>query len=149
MCAVLTCAGAGAISGIRCNYVLVMYLIMAINPPPGIYGVSVILPGYDSVVVTGGSSGNFTLSNSTVAVDCIFSDGSPLYSKEIQTALQPLDTFVPTCSQLDMFWTHLVANMSLCFIGCLISIVAAITNCATPCIEDRYNKKWSPSQEDV
>ena len=122
---------------------------MLLSTPPGIYGVTVILPGYDSIVLTGGGDSNFTLSNSTVAVDCIFSPGSQLYSEQIRSVLQPLDMFVPTCSQLDVFWTHLVANMSLCFIGCLISAVAAITNCATPCVEDRYRRKWSPPQEDV
>lgn len=107
----------------------------------GLYGTSVHLTGFDLLtdMPLGGSG-----SGQTSTTRCIFADSSPLYSSNFRTALSPLDTIVPSCEDLENVWTYLVANMSLCFIGLLVSMVAIVTNCITPCLEESYSKTWRP-----
>lgn len=113
----------------------------------GLYGVAVILPGYDSLILTGGSNTSVPVSNTTQTVECVFSPSSPFYPEDMRLVLRHIDELVPVCANLAYYWTHLVANMSLCFIGCVLSAVSAIASCATPCFEDRYQRKWSPQAE--
>lgn len=145
--AILTCMGAGGLSGLCDTSLSHLVENSPSSLPAGLYGVSVLLPGFNSLFISGGGTVNGSITNGTTVVSCIFSRGSPLVSEDIRTVLQPLDDFVPDCSQLVQYWTYLVSNMSLCFLGFVLSVVAAITNCATPCLEDRYQSKWSPKTD--
>ena len=166
--AIVTCIGAGGLSGqlgtapshLSVNSLTSPSLSSSSYTPPtppllplssplpaGLYGVSVLLPGYDTLLISGGDVVNTTITNGTTVVPCILSQNSRLFPENIRTVIQPLDDFVPNCSQLAHYWTFLVANMSLCFLGLLLSVVAIFTNCATPCLEDRYQRKWSPQTD--
>jgi len=84
------------------------------------------------------------------AVDrCIFFNGSNLYSVEFSNAFRPVDAIVGSCRDLADYWEFLISIMSLSFMGLLISVIAIITNCITPCVEDRYDSEWSPGKTDV
>lgn len=77
--------------------------------------------------------------------DCIFSDDSPLYTSSFRSSMQPLDGLVPSCEDLESHWKHLVSLMSLNCMGLLVSLVAIVINCVTPCVEDREdNIAWYP-----
>ena len=82
-------------------------------------------------------------------IDCIFTENAEVYSEGFRDTLEVIDQFVPSCDDLADFWTYLIANMSLCFLGLLVSMVALIANCLTPCIEERYGYMfWSPENKD-
>ena len=80
---------------------------------------------------------------------CVFSESSELYPENVRNVFQPIEEFVPSCDDLDEYWTFLVSIMSLSFIGLLVSIVGILTNCITPCVEDQYEQVWRPKTPDV
>ncbi|XP_003382524.1 PREDICTED: uncharacterized protein LOC100634672 [Amphimedon queenslandica] len=109
----------------------------------GLYGTAVHLPNFNSLIdstVTGSGSN----ANSTNTIRCIFSEDSELYSDNFRIVMNSLDTIIPSCDDLSDYWTYLIAIMSLCFIGTLVSLVALIVNCITPCVEDSYTKTYRP-----
>jgi len=109
----------------------------------GLYGTAVQLSGYDEFELRREQDGSG-------AVDrCIFFNGSNLYSVEFSNAFRPVDAIVGSCRDLADNWEFLISIMSLSFMGLLISIIAIITNCITPCVEDRYDSEWSPGKTDV
>ncbi|CAI8017584.1 hypothetical protein GBAR_LOCUS10664 [Geodia barretti] len=106
----------------------------------GIYGTSVQLDNYDQLQVLEGSGGS--------EGDCIFADGSPLYSESFRSSMEPLDRLVPSCEDLESYWKHLVSLMSLSIMGLLVSLVAIVINCVTPCVEDRADSiTWYPKTD--
>lgn len=104
----------------------------------GIYGTAVHLPKYSSLLVDSGSGDSQDIA-------CIFSDSSTLYGENVRMIFSPIEEYIGSCNDLNDYWTYLVAIMSLCFIGLLVSVVGIITNCITPCVEDRYQHSWKPS----
>jgi len=109
----------------------------------GLYGTAVQLSGYDEFELRREQDGSG-------AVDrCIFFNGSNLYSVEFSNAFRPVDAIVGSCRDLADNWEFLISIMSLSFMGLLISVIAIITNCITPCVEDRYDSEWSPGKTDV
>ena len=80
--------------------------------------------------------------------DCIFAEDSPLYSESFRSSMEPLDRLVPSCEDLESFWKHLVSLMSLSIMGLLVSLVAIVINCVTPCVEDRQDSiSWYPKTD--
>lgn len=79
--------------------------------------------------------------------DCIFSEDSPLYSESFRSSLESLDNLVPSCEDLEVYWKHLISLMSLNVLGLLVSVIAVVTNCLTPCIEDRRDAVWTPKTD--
>ena len=71
--------------------------------------------------------------------DCIFAVNSPLYTPGFRNAFRPIDGLIGSCENLLDFWEYLISLMSLSFMGLLISFIAIISNCVTPCLEERYN----------
>ena len=71
--------------------------------------------------------------------DCIFAVNSPLYTPGFRNAFRPIDGLIDSCENLLDFWEYLISLMSLSFMGLLISFIAIISNCVTPCLEERYN----------
>ena len=107
----------------------------------GVYGTAVHLPQFSELLTTG-SGGN-------QEINCIFSEDSTLFGSEARRFLSPIEEYVPSCNELNEFWTYLVALMSLSFIGLVVSIVGIISNCITPCVEDHYQHSWKPGNSDV
>lgn len=95
----------------------------------GLYGSAVHLPGYTTL-------------RSLNTTTCIFSDPSTLYSDKVRQDLRSLDSLVNSCVDLEPFWKYLISLMSLCFMGLVLSVIAIVTDCTTPCCEDEYRKKW-------
>lgn len=60
-----------------------------------------------------------------------------------------MDGLVNSCEDLDEFWKYLISIMSLSFVGFLVSILAIISDCAAPCVEERYDNKKLKSTSDV
>lgn len=80
--------------------------------------------------------------------DCIFSETSPLYTESFRSSMRPLDRLVPSCEDLESYWKHLVSLMSLSIMGLLVSFVAIVINCVTPCVEDREDSiAWYPKTD--
>lgn len=106
----------------------------------GLYGTAVHLPNFnalvESTIIGSGNHANAT----TNTIRCIFSEDAGLYNERFRVVMNSLDTVVPSCDDLNDYWTYLVANMSLCFLGFLVSMVAMFGNCITPCVEDNYTK---------
>lgn len=126
---IVACIVAGGLAGTYyCRKTWYIYATI------GLYGTAIYLPTYNSLTVAGSGSGSNIL--------CIFSQQSQLYSDEFRIIFRPLDSYVPSCNDLSEYWTYLIAIMSLCFVGCVISVVAIFTNCITPCVEDRYSHSW-------
>jgi hypothetical protein len=107
----------------------------------GLYGTAVQLDNFDQLRVTEGSGDE--------GGDCIFSDDSRLYSSGFRSTMEPLDRLVPSCEDLDSYWKHLISLMSLSCMGLLVSVVALVMNCVTPCVEDRQdsNSRWYPKTD--
>ena len=102
----------------------------------GLYGTSVQLDGFDDLQGLGSGGGM-----------CIFSESSPLYSEQFRNTFRPIDGLVGSCEDLGGYWEYLVALMSLSVMGLLVSAVAIVSNCITPCCADRYEEKWAPSTD--
>ena len=77
--------------------------------------------------------------NNTVG-DCLFSQNSPLYNEDIRSSLQGFNDLVSDCRDLSDWWKQLLAIACLCFVGTMVSFVGAVSNCATPCLEEEYKK---------
>ena len=96
-----------------------------------LYSTATRLPGYAELQTTG--------PNNTVA-DCLFSQDSPLYNKGIRSSLRGFNDLVSDCRDLSDWWRELLAIGCLCFVGAMVSFMGAVSNCATPCLEEQYKK---------
>jgi hypothetical protein len=123
------------------NSVAIMGCIIA-GGLAGLYGTSVHLPTFADLITPGQNGSN------TSTIQCIFSDGSQLYSNDFRMVFAVIDDQVTNCSDLNTYWSYLIALMSLCFVGMVISIIAIFTNCITPCVEDRYANTWEPKSSE-
>ena len=108
----------------------------------GLYGTAVHLPSYNTLINISPQTGSG--SGVTNSISCIFSENSRLYPENVRLAFRPFEDYIPSCNDLNNYWTYLIGIMSLCFIAIVISFVAVITNCITPCVEDRYSNVWRP-----
>ncbi len=86
---------------------------------------------------------SFTVSNDT----CIFDSRSPLYTANIRDSFLSVDNLVSSCEDLDEFWRHLIVIMSLSIVGLLVSLLAIISDCVTPCMWKRNMKRPDQDQE--
>lgn len=96
-----------------------------------IYSTATRLPEYDELQTTG--------PNNTIG-DCLFSQNSPLYNSGFRSALRGFDDLVSDCRDLSDWWEELLAIAILCLVAAMVSIVGAVSNCATPCLEGQYKK---------
>lgn len=96
-----------------------------------LYSTATRLPGYDELQTSG--------PNNTVG-DCLFSQNSPLYNEGFRSALRGFDDLVSDCRDLADWWKELLAIASLCLVAAIVSFVGAVSNCATPCLEEQYKK---------
>ena len=96
-----------------------------------LYSTATRLPAYTELQTTG--------PNNTVG-DCLFSQNSPLYNGGIRSSLRGFNDLVSDCRDLSDWWKELLAIGCLCFAGAMVSLVGAVSNCATPCLEQQYKK---------
>ena len=68
---------------------------------------------------------------------CIFDEDSMLYAEDFRNAFRPIDSLINSCDDLEEYWKYLVSIFSLAFIGMVVSILAIISNCVAPCVEER------------
>ncbi len=104
------------------------------------YGTAVHLPQFSELLDTSSGGGQ--------EIRCIFSEDSVLFGDNVRAVLSPIEEYVPSCNDLNDYWTYLIAIMSLSFIGLVVSIVGIISNCITPCVEDHYQHSWKPGNDD-
>ena len=93
---------------------------------------SSLLPFSQSLPFTYLSAGNAT---------CIFDPSSNLYGDNFRNTFEVLDGLVPSCEDLDATWKYLISIMSLSFVGFLISILAIFSDCVTPCVEEKFERR--------
>jgi len=96
-----------------------------------LYSTATRLPNYDQLETAG--------PNGTVG-DCLFSPNSPLYSDGFRSTLRGFNDLVSDCRDLSDWWKELLAIGSLCLLAAMVSFVGAVSNCATPCLEEHYKK---------
>lgn len=102
----------------------------------GLYGTAVHLDEFNLLTAN-------TTQPGSEADRCIFDETSPLYTESFRDAFRPIDSLVPSCEDLETHWPFLIALLSLSFMGLLVSLIAIVSNCITPCVEDEYGQDGS------
>ena len=71
---------------------------------------------------------------------CIFAPNSPLYTESFRNAFLSVDGLITSCQDLSGYWKYLIGIMTLSFVGLVVSVLAIISDCVAPCMEEKYEK---------